>query len=275
MNALENGFISSDELVRKTGGTVIRNAGKIIALLTVLVAILLTFTDVHLGSLMSNDLTGELVMMLVAAYLMYFSLEDAGEKLAKETKEYESAAAEYEQIRSSVRAEDGEALRDFCIRYSEDELEYRKRSALVAAGLSENMMQQWRDGERVNRSARRIFRRISKMKAVSLTPQALLCRSTSGTRSELESPQRLKAAKMAVGLLPTTLGMCITVSVMLTMKDGLTAESVIEGLLKLATLPIVGFRGYSSGYAHVRTHGIAWLETKTRILRTFKRADKP
>ena len=75
---------------------------------------------------------------------------------------------------------------------------------------------------------------------------------------------------MAVGLIPTTVGMCITVSVMLTVKNGLNAECVIEGLIKLAALPMVGFKGYSNGYSHVTERGVAWLETRTRILRIFK-----
>ena len=37
MNALESGFISSDELIRRSGGSLIRNAGKIIAAITVVV----------------------------------------------------------------------------------------------------------------------------------------------------------------------------------------------------------------------------------------------
>lgn len=271
MNALESGFISSDELIRRSGGSLIRNAGKIIAAITVAVAVLLTFTDVQLGSLVGNDLTGDLVMMLVAAYLMYFSLEDAGEKLGKQTKEYEQAAKEYEQMRLMIKAEDAEALRDFCIEYSECELEYRKRAALVSAGLGENQMLKWSSGERTDKKERRVFKRVNKMRAVALTPQMLLSRGGTSSKSELYNPERLKLLRMVVSLLPTTVGMCITVSVMLTMKDGLTAEGVIEGLIKLAALPIVGFRGYSSGYAYVREHGVAWLETKTRILRTFKK----
>ncbi len=271
MNALESGFVSSDELIRRTGGSLIRNAGKIVAVITVAAAILLTFTDVRLGSLIGNDLTGDLVMMLVAAYLMYFSLEDAGEKLGKQTKEYEVAATEYEQIRLLIKAEDAEALRDFCIEYSERELEYRKRAALVSAGLGERQMQQWSNGEHTDAKARRVFKRVNKMRTVTLTPQILLSRGGITGRSELSNPERFKLLRMVISLLPTTVGMFITVSVMLTMKDGLTAEGVIEGLIKLASLPIVGFRGYSSGYSYVREHGISWLETRTRILRTFKK----
>lgn len=271
MNTLESGFISSDELIRRTGSGLIRNAGKVVATITALAAILLTFTDVRLGSLSGNDLTGDLVMMLVAAYLMYFSLEDAGEKLGKETKEYKAATDEYEAMRLLVKADDTEALRDFCIKYSEGELEYRKKAALVSAGLCERQMQEWQNGGHTDGKAKRVFKRVAKMKAVALTPQILLSKGARTERSELSDPERFKLFRMVLALVPTTVGMCITVSVMLTMKDGLTPEGVIEGVIKLAALPIVGFRGYSCGYAHVREHGIAWLETKTRILRIFKK----
>lgn len=271
MNTLESGFISSDELVRRTGGSLIRNAGKVVATITALAAILLTFTDVRLGSLSGNDLTGDLVMMLVAAYLMYFSLEDAGEKLGKQTKEYKAAAEEYEEMRLSVKAEDTEALRDFCIEYSKGELEYRKRAALVSAGLSEKKMEDWQRGEHTSKKEKRVFKRIERMRAVTLTPHTLLLCDKNAARSELSDPERFKLFRMLLALVPTTIGMCITVSVMLTMKDGLTPEGVIEGIIKLAALPIVGFRGYSCGYTYVRDHCIAWLETKTRILRIFKK----
>ena len=270
MNALESGFISSDELVRKTGSSIIRNAGKIIALITAVAAVLLTFTDVRLGSLVGNNLTGELVLMLVAAYLMYLSLEDAGEKLGKQTNEYEKAVEEYENIRQTVSAEDTAALREFCIRYSESELEYRKRSMLANAGLTEDDMQCWLNGDSTPKKARRVFKRIRAMKATAITPQMLLNRERVARKSELTSPERFKLFRMATGLIPTTVGMCITVSVMLTVKNGLTAECVIEGLIKLAALPMVGFKGYSTGYTHVKDRGVAWLETRTRILRIFK-----
>ena len=201
---------------------------------------------------------------------MYFSLEDAGEKLGKQTKEYEVAYNAYEELRTSIKAEDTESLRDFCIKYAEDELEYRKRSMLVAEGLTPRQLEAWLDGERTDKKASRVFKKISSMKAATLTPQILLSHENRGNRSELLSPERFKLAKMVMGLIPTTIGMCLTVSVMLSVKDGLTAESVIEGIIKLATLPIVGFRGYSTGYTHVKECGIAWLEAKSRILRVFK-----
>ena len=71
---------------------------------------------------------------------------------------------------------------------------------------------------------------------------------------------------MLIALLPTTVCMGITVSVILTMKDGVSAAAVIESILKLGTLPIVAFKGYTAGYAHVQETVIPWLRAKTKLI---------
>ena len=63
--------------------------------------------------------------------------------------------------------------------------------------------------------------------------------------------------------------MIFTISVMISLKDNLTAAGVIEALVKLSTLPIIGLKGYSSGYEYVRGSEYAWLQTKTRLLEAF------
>ena len=74
---------------------------------------------------------------------------------------------------------------------------------------------------------------------------------------------------MIMALLPTTVCMGITVSVILTMKEGVSAAAIIESILKLGTLPIVAFKGYTAGYAHVERSVIPWLNTKTKLLEAF------
>ena len=63
--------------------------------------------------------------------------------------------------------------------------------------------------------------------------------------------------------------MTVTVSVILTAKSGLSAATVIEGILKLSTLPIVGFKGYAGGYSYIRKSYIPWIETKRRLLQAY------
>jgi hypothetical protein len=61
---------------------------------------------------------------------------------------------------------------------------------------------------------------------------------------------------------------------MLTAKDGLTATAVIEGILKLSTLPVVGFRGYAAGYSYIRRSYIPWIETKSRLLEAYNKKEE-
>ena len=63
--------------------------------------------------------------------------------------------------------------------------------------------------------------------------------------------------------------MIFTVSVMISLKDNMSAASVIEALIKLSTLPIIGLKGYSAGYEYVTESEIEWIETKTRLLDSF------
>ena len=63
--------------------------------------------------------------------------------------------------------------------------------------------------------------------------------------------------------------MMITLSVMLSAKEGLTATDVLNGLLKLSALPLIGFKGYSAGYSYVKHNISLFLETKANILESF------
>ena len=53
--------------------SLITNAGKVVAGITLLVAVLVTFTDVAFSDIRSESFTTTFIIMLISAYLMYFS----------------------------------------------------------------------------------------------------------------------------------------------------------------------------------------------------------
>ena len=63
--------------------------------------------------------------------------------------------------------------------------------------------------------------------------------------------------------------MLLTVSIIPSIKEDMTASAIIEGILKLSSLPIIAFRGYSAGYFFSRRSRCAWIETKARLLEAF------
>ncbi|MBR5139607.1 MAG: hypothetical protein IKV16_01005, partial [Clostridia bacterium] len=79
---LEIGLIEGENLLKKSAVMLISNLGKTVAVITLIVATLVTFTDLSFADLSTESFKTSLIMLLLASYLMYFSLEDAGEKLA-------------------------------------------------------------------------------------------------------------------------------------------------------------------------------------------------
>lgn len=265
----EYGLIETENFIKKSGASVIKNIGKIIAAITLTVAVLITFTDVSFAGFERESFASGLTLMLICTYLIYFSLEDAGETLGEESEGFKEARKAYEEARRRVDSVGAQGLRDFCIEYSREELEYRRENLLLTYGYTREEYERYLGGERFEKRYRRVFRKADAMKAVPLTPKTLLCAERRSSKSELYNPERLKLLTMFVKLIPSAICTTVTVSVMLTAKDGLTAATVIEGILKLSTLPIVGFKGYASGYSFVRNSLTPWTETKTRLLDAF------
>ena len=266
---IEDGLIAADVLTKKSGAAIIKNTGKIVAVITLIVATLLTFTDVALSSFESEEFTATLAVMLIASYLMYFSLEDAGEKLGLESDDYIKARSEYDGMRALISGNDIPALRDFCTRYTAEELKFRQRCLLLDLGYSESEYEAYLSGESIDKARRRAFRRVKRLRSANLTPNSLLSGTRKPQASELSDKSRFKLLRMGIKLIPTAICTVVTVSVILTVKNGLTASDIIESILKLSSLPIIGCRGYAAGYGYVKSVEIPMLGTKKRIIEAF------
>ena len=266
---LDSITVGYEKMTDRALATVIGNSGKIIAAITATVAILVTFTDVALSSFGGEKFTTTLAVMLIASYLIYFSLEDAGERLGEQSEEYRNALSIYTLAKSKITPDHLYLMRTFCEKYSHDELEYRRRSLLALFGYSKEDYDRFLAGEGYNKRAVRIFRKVERLRAAPLTPTTLLSYDGSQARCEIENPGRRKIFSSLMRLLPSTFCMIFTASVILTAKSDLTPSVIIEGVLKLSALPVVGFRGYVSGYKYARINATAWLETKTRLINTF------
>ncbi|MBR7116652.1 MAG: hypothetical protein IKC87_02990 [Clostridia bacterium] len=269
MTKLDDALLESGNIMRRGYSFLNENMGKIIALVTAVLAVLLTFTDITLPSLITSELTCELIVMLIASYIIYFSLEDAGEGLGKESVEYVKAREKYIAASESITGDMIGELRRFTLEYSERELEYRKRTALLAEGFGEDDLDNYRAGRIKDKKTARALKRIDKMKPVEISPKSLLGEKMRSSGGELNDPTRHKLCVLLLKLLPSTLCMLFTVSMMISAKSGMDAGEIISGIVKLGTLPIIGLKGYSQGYTYAREVLAGWLDTKTKLLDAF------
>lgn len=262
-------------MVKGGYSTLIANAGKIIAVITLIIAVLVTFTDMTFSDLGGEDFTTTLAVMLLSSYLMYFSLEDAGEREGEECESYRDALVRYEAARHRITPEHIDGLRAFCLEYSKSELEYRRLSYLGEAGYSEGDYLDFRSGRKFDRRATRIFRKAEGMRAIKLTPTVLMSGSHASSRGELVDPKKRKVFDALTSLIPSTICMVFTISVILTAKEDMTLSTVIDGVVKLCALPIVGFKGMLDGYRFSKEDKASWLETKARLLERFLGGEEP
>ena len=265
----ESRILALDGFMKQGAGYVIANAGKIIAAITLAIAFLTIFANITFTSLNGAAFTITLIVMLFSSYVMYFSLEDAGEKEGEGCKEHIEARERFIEARKKINPDDIEALREFCLKYSEDELFYRKRNYLCENGLTSLDLERYGKGEKFPRRAQRVLKRAGLMKAVKLSVSRLLSLYHGTPESELSPPEKSKLVRTLTSLIPSTLCTLFTVSIILTAKGELSLSTVIDGLIKLSALPMIGFKGFLDGYRYVKDAKTAWFETKTRILEAF------
>lgn len=269
IDSFEDKLLESSEFIKKASKTLLSNIGKIIALFVFVLMLALTFTDISFLGLFTEDFASSLLLLITSSYIIYFSLEDAGEKYGEETEIFKKSCERYNELRSKVSGSDIDSLREFCREYSKRDFEYRRKNFLFSKGLSENDLQKYEKGEISGKRIARHFKRYNALKPVVLTPRTLLSWGRSSSRSELENPERRKIPILLLKLIPSTVCMTVTLSVMLSAKDGLTPTDVLNGILKLSALPLVGFKGYSAGYSYVKQSVSLFLETKANILDDF------
>ena len=262
-------LLSSGEMMRKGYSSLVANMGKTIAIITLLVATVVSFTEIGFCDVTAASFTSTLIMMLIASYIMYFSLEDAGEKLGRENEEYGAVLKEYNDRKKKISGSDIVSLRSFCLRYRQEELEYRKSNILFSEGYTREEYDAYKNGAFVSKKTRRVFKKIDRMRRAELTAMNLLSRDVRSGASELKNPEKWKVLSLFIRMIPSTVCMIFTVSVMISTRDNLTVGAIIECILKLATLPIIGLRGYTAGYEYVTKSETAWLQTKTNLLDAF------
>ncbi len=265
----EVSLLESGEIFKRGYTAIACNAGRVIAAITLIVSALVLFTDISFSQLGNANFTSTMCVMLLSSYLMYFSMEDAGEKLGESSEEYKKAKECYNELASSISGNDIGRLREFCKSYSDEERAYRRASYLLRYGLSEEELLKYKSGTPYSKREKRIFKRAEKIRGIPLSPKMLLTQERSSSKSELSNPDRAKIPHMILKLIPTTLCMTLTVSVMLSAKENLDAAAVIDGIFKLSSLPIIGFRGYASGYGYTKRTLPSWLDTKSRLLDAF------
>ena len=261
--------LSANLRERTQVGGLASRVGKLVALISGIVAVLVTFTNITFGGIATKEITTVLAVLMVSAYMIYFSLEEAGERRGEESEEYTAAFARHERLCTALTPDMIPRLREFLTDYTINEAESARRATLLRAGYTEEEYSAYLQGKKTKRTARRVMRRVKRIRPTQISLADVISQGKPGNRRELYNPERRERIKMILKLLPTTVCMVMTVSVVMSIKSDLGTAEIFEGIVKLSTLPVVGARGYLAGLCYSKEVRSGWLAAKSRILESF------
>lgn len=269
MNDFDKGIIDAGKLLKRGYAAIEGSISKIIALITGALAILLTFAEIAPPNIVTAALGVDLAVMLISSYVIYFSLEDAGERLGRESEEYKHAKERHRTLVGKIESSMIEPLTSFLARYRIEEHKYRLITAMTLDGITEQELTAYRAGEKFDKRRTRSLKRIASIKPIDISVHTLLGGASPDGDGAIRNPKKGKLARLIIKLIPSTLCLLFTVSMMITAKDGIDAGGVISGIVKLSTLPIIGLKGYSTGYLYATESESEWLEARSRLIEAF------
>lgn len=246
-----------------------QNIGQAVAIITAIAAVLLCFLEVALPELSYKSITVEVAVLLLASYIIYFSLLDAGEGYGRSTDVYKESEAAYMKVRAQIGSNMIDELRQYLVEYASKEAEHKRRMLLVGEAVSLEDYRRYKNGEKMPTRLRRACKKADAIRPRPINPRLLLEREERGSEARLVSPRASRPISELIKLIPMTLSTLFTVSLIITTKDGLTAATVLESLIKLSCLPIVALRGYIGGYKYATEELSAWYDKRREMLAAF------
>lgn len=252
-----------------------RNMGIWVGVLTVMVVAAALFCEMHLTAAPIEQTAMTATVLLSACFVMYTSLFDAGRQKGFSAEAYRTLLGRYEGVRDRAREGAAKTLEAFCMAYVAEELKRSRRRTLLAAGETEEALEQYMAGREEKsafrarpRACRRALRRAACMKPLRLHAPMLLSARAGERRTLILTTVPARTTRLIKALLPTIVGSFVTVAVTLE-GYALTLPTVIAGLLRILTLILTGARGYAAGENSVLAEESTVLETKATLLELY------
>ncbi len=253
-----------------------RYSGFWVGTLTVLVAAMVFFCELHLSAapIEQTFVTG--AVMLLCCFVMYTSLYDAGVQRAKEAPAFLDLNQSWEAVRETVRKRgDLRGLDRFATAYAEEELYEARSRYLLTFGLDMNQYQLWTMGKLpvtdLGEGAslkQKALKKAFSMKPMKLSAGALLDGGHGERRQLLLSSKEGRTKRLLFALGPTLVGCFMTVSVSLEGME-LTLGAIALGLFRLFTIFWTGMRGYSAGAWSIEEEEKTVLSSRMTLLSAY------
>ncbi len=230
-----------------------------IAALSLLVAALVTFTDISLLSISTQSFTVTMVVYATVTVLMYLSLAEEGERTGRSEKAYKEAEDALTKAANCISPASFGRLEAFCQAFVREEFSERRARLLLAYGIS--------DEDSAPPPA--ACRRLKHLRPLQINALMLLGSTLKEGDSPLCNTEKRRRSRLLLRLMPSLLWMIFGIGIAIGAHDSLTTSAILEGIFKLSALLIIGLRGYTQGYLFISEAEIPFLRAKMQLLERF------
>lgn len=271
---MEQGWLLSSEKKKENARSFIAYLGVFAAAATVIIFSALFFTDVSFSAAGTVSFSLSFLLLFISSYMMYASLFETGRTLAEREEGYKALFARRAALFKKFYAEGAqESLSLFCKRISREETKREREHLLHMHFATEEEIAAWQKAprEELGYKERRALRALSRQKAVSVTPRALLAEHPTATRHSplSSSPERLRARRTCIFLLPLALFTLLSVSIACNVIANPSPDAIVGYLLKLFTLFQSGIKGFRSGTQHVTEDKCGYMREQCELLEEY------
>lgn len=261
--------------VKKAIKGVASNSSLITALLAIIAAFMIFFTDLDGGFKIQALYSPSAVILLFLCLVEYSSTKQMGTIEGKKEQVYIEAVEKHKKTSTECQAKCKiRGVMDFCTEYTEQELIKARASILKQIDMPYEIYAEKYVGlskrelpKDLPRGVKKCIVRANKLKPMYISQDNLIFKEDAQKHSRLTlSPKKKDRIKDITSLTPVVLHIFFAVQIAAEILAEPTFATIAEAMLKLTILVRCATKGYSNGYYNIVDTHVNCMETSTYLL---------
>ncbi len=263
--------------IKKLSRTIASNGSLIVAMLAIIVASMVFFTDIDGGFQINASFSPSLVILFSCCVIEYFSTKQMGTAEGMREECYIKAMKEHRHYADESQKCGGiEQLGRFCSEYAKNDLRRRKISLLNQVGMeydeyeSKYMLLSKRElPSSLPRTVKKAVVTANAMKAIKLSQDNLLFFVAEDGMKLLLSPNKKERMRDVSFIVPTVISTFFAASLVIEVAQNLSFATVAACLVKVLCIVLNGVKGYQNGYYNIVDDHVQCANARVFLLKEY------
>lgn len=274
-NELEFKVPNFDLGMKKAVKSIAANSSLIVAVLAVVVAAMVFFTDLDGGFEISASFSTSLVVLFCCCVVEYYSTKLMGTKEGKREQRYIDVMVKHKDTSLECQAKVGmRGLMDFCTEYAEQDLIRRRTTLLKQIDMSYDTYAEKYIG--LNKKelpaelpghVRRCIARANRLKPMYISQDNLVFAVDNEKQAQLMlSTTKRECIKDLTFLIPTLVSTFFAASMVIEVIQDLSFATVTACMIKVFCIILNAVKGYQNGYYNIVDGHVECAEARIFLL---------